>query len=141
MSTITCLDLSRPRKSIINFYDDAAIRYKAMPTKKQEQIKTIVKLTESALIISFVVTNPTKAFALETDIAAKVKHALDPIVDLIQALGYPIAVISMSGGAITMMFNKKLGLRIIKGTVIGFLVLQFIPGLMSLLVDVGRAIR
>ncbi len=47
----------------------------------------------------------------------------------------------MSGGAITMMFNKRMGVRIIKDTAVAYLVLQFVPGLMKILMDIGKAIR
>lgn len=139
MTNIKCIDISAPRKALSSFYDETLIRYKAMPCVKQNEIKTIVKCTETALVITIVAANPTEVLAL--DISEKVISALDPLIGLIQSLGYPLAVLSMSGGAITMMFNKRMGVRIIKDTGIAFLALQFVPGLMKILLEIGRALR
>lgn len=139
MTNIKCIDVSTPRKALSNFYDETIIKYKALPSDKKGGIKTIVKYTETALVITIVAANPTEVLAL--DISEKVISALDPLIGLIQSLGYPLAVLSMSGGAITMMFNKRIGVRIIKDTGIAFLALQFVPGLMKILLEIGRALR
>lgn len=136
---ITCIDLSKPRKYVSNFVNDRIIDYKLLPQHNKDTFKTFVKVTQTALVIT--IAFPTPVSAAPLNIGDKIVTALNPLVDAIQALGYPLAMISMAGGAITMMFNKKLGVRIIKDTIIAFLVLQFLPGLMGILVEIGRALR
>ena len=132
------LDLSSPRKFITNKINDIIFEYKMMPGRKQHQFKTAIKVTEIALFITITSVSPVYA---ATDLTIKLMKAFQPVVDIIQALGYPAAVCSMTAGGVTMMFNKKLGVRIIKDTSIAFLVIQFIPSLLAILVEVGRAMK
>ncbi|MCY6372490.1 bacitracin ABC transporter ATP-binding protein [Clostridium ganghwense] len=133
---LTCINLSKPRILVQDRINEAIFNYKMMNTKQQQHIKTIVKVTETTLTITLVLNGTAYA-----SVGDKVIAALNPLLDLVQSLGYPLAVLSMSGGAIIMMFNKRMGVRIIKETGIAYLVLQFVPGLMKILAEVGRALR
>lgn len=134
---LTCINLSKPRHMIGDKINELAFNYKMLNNKQKDNIKTIVKSTETALTISLLFTGAP----VEAAVADKIVSALNPLIDMIQGLGYPLAILSMSGGAITMMFNKRAGIRIIKDTGIAYLALQIIPGLMKILVEVGRALR
>lgn len=134
---LTCINLSKPRHMIEDKINELVFNYKMLNNKQKDNIKTIVKATETTLTISLLFTGTP----VEAAVADKIVSALNPLVDLIQGLGYPLAILSMSGGAITMMFNKRAGIRIIKDTGIAYLALQIIPGLMKILVEVGRALR
>lgn len=133
---IKCINLSKARIVIEDKINETKFNYKMMSKDKQNKIDTAVEITATALIIT--ITNVTPVSANAGD---KIITALNPLIDLVQSLGYPLAVLSMTGGAITMMFNKRLGIRIIKNTMIAFLVLQFVPGIMKILLEVGRALR
>lgn len=133
---ITCINLSNPRKYITDRINEAKFNYKMMPKEKQRKIDTAIEITGTTLIITITNINPVSAASSD-----KIISALNPLIDLVQGIGYPLAVLSMTGGAITMMFNKRLGVKIIKDTAIAFLVLQFVPGLMKILLEVGRALR
>jgi hypothetical protein len=131
------VNLSRPRLYLQNKIDEAIFNYKMCNKEQQQQIKTITKVTKTTLTITLLFTG----MPVQASVGDKVITALNPLIDLIQSLGYPLAILSMSGGAITMMFNKRAGIRIIKDTGIAYLALQIIPGLMKILVEVGRALR
>ena len=130
------VNLSRPRLYLQNKIDEAIFNYKMCNKEQQQQIKTITKVTKTTLTITLLFTG----MPVQASVGDKVITALNPLIDLIQSLGYPLAILSMSGGAITMMFNKRAGIRI-KDTGIAYLALQIIPGLMKILVEVGRALR
>ncbi|NFI08713.1 bacitracin ABC transporter ATP-binding protein [Clostridium botulinum] len=131
------INLSKPRLYLQNKLDEAIFNYKMNNAiSKQQKIKTFVDTTATTLTVTLLFTTPVSAVGFD-----KITGALNPLIDLIQALGYPLAVLSMSGGAITMMFNKRMGVRIIKDTAVAYLVLQFVPGLMKILMDIGKAIR
>lgn len=133
---ITCISISKLRMIVKDKVDEMLFNYKMMSDKHQEYIKTIFKISETTFTITLLLS--TSAYASSSD---KIIEALNPLVDLMQSIGYPLAILSMSGGAITMMFNKRLGIKMIKDTGIAFLVLQFIPGIMKILLEVGRALR
>ncbi|KOY65384.1 TrbC/VirB2 family protein [Clostridium sporogenes] len=131
------INLSKPRLYLQDKLDEAIFNYKMNNTiSEQQKIKTFVDTTATTLTVTLLFTTPVSAVGFD-----KITGALNPLIDLIQALGYPLAVLSMSGGAITMMFNKRMGVRIIKDTAVAYLVLQFVPGLMKILMDIGKAIR
>ncbi|WP_407301619.1 bacitracin ABC transporter ATP-binding protein [Clostridium botulinum] len=131
------INLSKPRLYLQDKLDEAIFNYKMNNAiSKQQKIKTFVDTTTTTLTVTLLFTTPVSAVGFD-----KITGALNPLIDLIQALGYPLAVLSMSGGAITMMFNKRMGVRIIKDTAVAYLVLQFVPGLMKILMDIGKAIR
>ncbi|ACQ51399.1 bacitracin ABC transporter ATP-binding protein (plasmid) [Clostridium botulinum] len=131
------INLSKPRLYLQNKLDEAIFNYKMNNAiSKQQKIKTFVDTTATTLTVTLLFNTSVSAVGFD-----KITGALNPLIDLIQALGYPLAVLSMSGGAITMMFNKRMGVRIIKDTAVAYLVLQFVPGLMKILMDIGKAIR
>ncbi|NFF66858.1 bacitracin ABC transporter ATP-binding protein [Clostridium sporogenes] len=131
------INFSKPRLMLQDKLDEAIFNYKMnSTTTEQQKIKTLVETTATTITITLLCNTPASAGGFD-----KIAGALNPLLDLIQALGYPVAVLSMSGGAITMMFNKRMGVRIIKDTAVAYLVLQFVPGLMKILMDVGKAIR
>ncbi|AJE13395.1 bacitracin ABC transporter ATP-binding protein [Clostridium botulinum] len=131
------INLSKPRLYLQDKLDEAIFNYKMNNAiSKQQKIKTFVDTTATTLTVTLLFNTPVSAVGFD-----KITGALNPLIDLIQALGYPLAVLSMSGGAITMMFNKRMGVRIIKDTAVAYLVLQFVPGLMKILMDIGKAIR
>ncbi|MET7040489.1 TrbC/VirB2 family protein [Clostridium botulinum] len=131
------INFSKPRLMLQDKLDEAIFNYKMnSTTTEQQKIKTLVETTATTITITLLCNTPASAGDFD-----KIAGALNPLLDLIQALGYPVAVLSMSGGAITMMFNKRMGIRIIKDTAVAYLVLQFVPGLMKILMDVGKAIR
>lgn len=70
----------------------------------------------------------------------KVVNAFNPIIQLLQAASYPLAFVVISLGVLTIMIGqKRRGMEVIKWAVVGYLLMQFLPGLMLILKDVGKA--
>jgi hypothetical protein len=77
---------------------------------------------------------------LGLSVTDKIIKAFDPLVQLIQGVSYPVAFIIITSGFLVMMTgNRQKGISMIKWAVIGYIGMQFAPALMSILVEVGRA--
>lgn len=71
----------------------------------------------------------------------KVVHAFDPVIVLAQALAYPVAMVMLIGGALYIMVgSKEAGFKMIQRAGIGYILVQLMPLVMDLLVEVGKAI-
>lgn len=71
----------------------------------------------------------------------KVIEAFMPLVDMIQALSYPIALVMLTGGALLFMINRKdQGISLIQNASIGYILVQMMPLIMQLLVGIGKSV-
>lgn len=71
----------------------------------------------------------------------QIVEAFMPLVDMIQALSYPVALVMLTGGALMFMINRKdQGVSLIMNASIGYILVQMMPLLMKLLVGVGASI-
>ncbi|WP_100406286.1 hypothetical protein [Bacillus solitudinis] len=71
----------------------------------------------------------------------KIVEAFMPLVDMIQALSYPIALVMLTGGALLFMINQKdRGLGLIQNASIGYILVQLMPMMMQLLVGIGSTV-
>ena len=71
----------------------------------------------------------------------KIIEAFMPLVDMIQALSYPIALVMLTGGALMFMINQKdKGLGLIQNASIGYILVQLMPMMMQLLVGIGNTV-
>lgn len=86
------------------------------------------------------------AFAADPTVAAntiasgqmydKVISAFNPLVDLIQALSYPIAMIVVLGGSLFIMIgNKEKGFGMMQAAGLGYVLVQLTPLVLKILVD------
>ena len=79
--------------------------------------------------------------ASAASIQDKIIHAFDPLIELVQALAYPVGFTMICAGFLVIMTgNRHKGLHIIKWAAIGFIGMQFAPGIMSILLEVGKSI-
>lgn len=79
--------------------------------------------------------------ASAASIQEKIVHAFDPLIELVQALAYPVGFTMICAGFLVVMTgNRHKGLHIIKWAAIGFIGMQFAPGIMSILLEVGKSI-
>ena len=68
--------------------------------------------------------------------------AFDPLIELIQGLSYPLGFIMISAGALVVMTGQKQkGINMIKWAAVGYILTQFAPSIMRLLMEVGKAVR
>lgn len=107
------------------------------PKNRKEVSKTLASIPISIAGMS-VMTSTTKAHA---EAAYTLIHAFDPLIEIIQSLAYPVGFVMICAGFLVIMTgNKTKGIHIIKWAALGFLGMQFAPGIMALLGEVGRSI-
>jgi hypothetical protein len=71
----------------------------------------------------------------------KIVEAFMPLVDMIQALSYPVALVMLTGGALLFMINQKdKGIGLIQNASIGYILVQLMPMMMRLLVGIGNTV-
>jgi hypothetical protein len=71
----------------------------------------------------------------------KIVEAFMPLVDMIQALSYPIALVMLTGGSLLFMINQKdKGISLIQNASIGYILVQLMPLMMQLLVGIGNTV-
>lgn len=69
----------------------------------------------------------------------KVVHSFDPLVIMIQALAYPVALVMVLGGCLCIMIgNKEKGFSMIQLAGIGYILVQLAPTLLNVLVDISK---
>lgn len=93
--------------------------------------------------VTIAVCNTSMTYAKDySNIADKVKVGLNPIIELLAGLGYPLTYAMLIVGAIMIITGKKSkGLEVIKWACIGYIGLQFVPFLLNLLADIGSEMR
>lgn len=71
----------------------------------------------------------------------KMLHAFDPLITLIQALAYPVAMVVVLGGAIMVMINQKeKGFSMMQTAGLGYVLVQMTPMVLNILVDAMKAV-
>lgn len=77
---------------------------------------------------------------IEGVIVQKTVNAFDPVIDLIQGLSYPVALIVMlSAGIIWMIGNQDRALTMIQRAGFGYIIVQMAPMLMNIIVEMAKA--
>jgi hypothetical protein len=75
------------------------------------------------------------------DIYVKVIHAFDPLVNIIQAFAYPVAMIVVLGGALFIMIgNKEKGFAMMQGAGLGYVLVQLTPMVLNILVSAMKSV-
>lgn len=86
------------------------------------------------------VTGPVSEY-VKGQAKEKIVEAFMPLVDMIQALSYPVALVMLTGGALMFMINQKdRGIGLIQNASIGYILVQLMPLLMQLLVGIGNTV-
>lgn len=93
--------------------------------------------------VTIAACNSSMVYAKDySNIADKMKEGLNPIIELLAGLGYPLTYAMLIVGAIMIITGKKSkGLEVIKWACIGYIGLQFVPFLLNLLADIGKEMR
>lgn len=74
--------------------------------------------------------------AQNSSIYERMIHAFDPLIDLVQALAYPVAMIVVLGGALFIMIgNKEKGFAMMQGAGLGYVLVQLTPMVLNILVS------
>lgn len=81
------------------------------------------------------------AMGVPSAVHAKILHAFDPLVNLIQDLAYPIAAVMIATGSIFIMVgNKEKGMQMLQHAALGYILVQLVPLMLNLLVGVGGSV-
>ncbi|RFU70355.1 hypothetical protein D0469_07070 [Peribacillus saganii] len=73
------------------------------------------------------------------DMTAKLMHAFDPLITLIQAVAYPIALVVVLGGAIMVMMREpEKGFSMMQSAGLGYILVQMAPLVLSILVEATK---
>ncbi len=103
-------------------------------------IKTGIIAGASVLCITFGDVGLVSANALDGAVMDKVTGAFTPVIELVRALSYPIGLVMMLGGGLFVMIgNSERGLAMIQKAGLGYVLIQMLPILMDLLVDIARS--
>jgi hypothetical protein len=71
----------------------------------------------------------------------KIIHSFDPLIDLIQALAFPIAGVMIAGGCLFIMVgNRERGMQMLQNAAMGYILVQLSPLMLELLVGIGSAV-
>lgn len=105
------------------------------PVKLAGEAMTVGALTGAAIA-----TLSRADTAIAGSISERIIHAFDPIVQVVQGLSYPVGFIMITAGFLVIMTgNKQKGIHIIKWAALGYIGMQFAPAIMTILVEVGKA--
>jgi hypothetical protein len=79
--------------------------------------------------------------ATNADTYDKVVKAFDPLIGLVQALSYPVAMIVVLGGALFVMIgDKSKGFSMMQGAGLGYVLVQLTPLMLDILVSALRGL-
>lgn len=115
------------------------------PVEKKVDIKPIIKIGVAAgvtiLSLSFGDVSFAAANAIDGAVTAKVVGAFSPLVELVKALSYPISLVMMLGGGLFVMIgNSDKGFSMIQKAGLGYVLVQMLPLLMDLLVEIAKSL-
>lgn len=129
--------------NVLTFYPSAEFK---PAVKKSIAAGTVVWSLGTPLNAS-AATNPVLNKSIQDQVVDQVGQgvqeriidAFDPLIQLLQGISYPVAILMLTTGAILIMTGQKSrGISFIKSAAIGYIVLQLTPGMMSILVQIGQ---
>ncbi|GGJ73240.1 hypothetical protein GGR02_002413 [Anoxybacillus voinovskiensis] len=107
---------------------------------KRNGIEAALTIAGSTILLTFTGVDFASAATVSGVVYEKATNAFMPLVELIKGLSYPIALVIMSGGALMLMIgNKEKGYSMIQNASIGYILVQMMPMLMKLLVEIAKA--
>lgn len=96
---------------------------------------------EIAGALTVVASLATQNAAYANNIADRISNAFWPLIDAMRALGVPLTYGFATFAALTMFFDQRKGMKILKNTAVAYLILNFLPELLRLLMDIGTAMH
>jgi hypothetical protein len=110
-------------------------------TRTERKVSTHTESKFLPVMLSTLALSGYSSIASAASIQDKIIHAFDPLIELVQALAYPVGFTMICAGFLVIMTgNRHKGLHIIKWAAIGYIGMMFAPGIMAILQEVGRAI-
>lgn len=131
------------KTEVIKFNDFMSGNYKVnrLDIDKKKAIKAGVAVSVTLLSLTFGDVSFAAAGTVNGIVTEKVVNAFDPLVQLAQALSYPVGLVMMLGGGLFMMIgNADKGLSMIQKAGFGYILVQMLPMFMDLLVEIAKSI-
>lgn len=98
-------------------------------------------IVAGALVFTFAGIDLTSAATVDGFVYERINNAFMPLVELVKGLSYPIALVILSAGALMIMIgNREKGFTMIQQGAIGYILVQLMPLLMDLLVEIAKSI-
>jgi hypothetical protein len=108
---------------------------------KRKAIKIGVTVGMTVLSLTFGDVSFAAAGAVQGVTTAKVVAAFQPLIELVRAISYPVGLVMMLGGGLTVMIgNSDRGFSIIQKAGLGYILIQMLPMLMDLLVEIAKSL-
>ncbi|ESU71119.1 hypothetical protein T260_15190 [Geobacillus thermopakistaniensis] len=108
---------------------------------KRDTLCTAATVAGGSIFLTLTGVDFAHASAVSGAVYDKITNAFMPLVELVKGLSYPIALVIMSGGALMIMIgNKEKGYTMIQNSAIGYILVQMMPLLMDLLVELAKAL-
>ena len=103
-------------------------------------IKAALTVAGGTILLTFTGVDFANAATVSGVVYEKITNAFMPLVEIVKGLSYPIALVIMSGGALMLMLgNKEKGYSMIQNAAIGYILVQMMPMLMEMLVEIAKA--
>ncbi|MGD6899361.1 hypothetical protein [Bacillus infantis] len=104
-------------------------------------IKVCIVAGAVAISLGFGDVSFAAAGAVNGAVTAKVVQAFNPLIELARALSYPIGLVMMLGGGLFVMIgNADKGFSMIQKAGLGYVLIQMLPVLMDLLVEIAKTL-
>ncbi|MEI2356041.1 hypothetical protein [Mesobacillus zeae] len=111
------------------------------PRRSGTAVKAAVGVGIALVSLTFGDVSLAAAGAVDAAVTAKVVTMFTPLVDLVRALSYPISLVMMLGGGLCVMIGlSERGFSMIQRAGLGYVLVQMLPILMDLLVEITKAL-
>lgn len=109
---------------------------------RNEHLENIKKPTLSLVPLAVApLTHTMTAHAAEQSMQAKMISAFDPIIDLVQSLAYPVAMVTVLAGGIALMVgNREKAFSLMTSAGIGYVVVMIAPMILDVLVSAMKTV-
>ncbi|MBT2717954.1 hypothetical protein [Bacillus sp. ISL-57] len=141
---------------VIPFNDFMTGSYKAKQKKKRKSLN-IIKKVSTSIAIPLIMAKPAMAATMDLAPPASVTagakewmgeatlstlaHVLDPVVDILVALSFPVASVIIVGACFYFMFNNaEKAWSMIQSAGLGYVLIQVSPLILKVLKEVGNAV-
>ncbi|OHR74020.1 hypothetical protein HMPREF3291_05390 [Bacillus sp. HMSC76G11] len=129
------------KMEVIGYRDFMSGNY-GLKKKEASDYKRNASLVAATMSTVTAIFQPIGASAgmVEGVVVQKTVNAFEPVINLVQGLSYPIALIVMlSAGIIWMIGNQDKAMTMIQRAGFGYIIVQMAPLFMKLLVEVAKA--
>lgn len=102
---------------------------------------TVAVIPAAAAGVLLVSSWPAKT-AQANIVGSHIIHAFNPLIQVMQALSYPVSFLGMAAGMLLVSVGQRhRGINMVKWAAIGYIGMQLVPGIMDMVSQVGDAMK